>query len=579
MNITREVLEDYHEKITISLAKDDYWDNVKKALKRYGNKASIKGFRPGKIPPALVKKMYGNQIMAEEVSQLLSEKLQGYLKEENLSVLGRPLAMFGTWPVIDVKQPEDYDFGYEIGLSPKFEIDLLNGKGKTFTYYKVEATDANIDEEIERQQIRHGNANTIEENATVEEGDNVFFKLVEILPEVSDEEEGREPLVRENAIPTDMLTEKGSKAIIGMKIGDSKKINLFDAIRKNREDVLRFILMATAEEYPDLGDKFQIEVTKISRITAAELDKDFFAKVLGLGEAETEEDFRTRLKEEIEKGNNQYTQRHLHNDFVNSLMETTNVILPTSFLQKYFSASLEQPIPAEYFEKEFSQYQQATRWNLIRNEIAKQKELKVEEEEIDVYIYSDIQRQLMQYAPQLLSDPERVNQFVENMKADRKYIEQAYLRILDDKIFATLEEIAKIEEKVVSSEEYEAIVKAANEADAAEETVNDGIEDAVIVEEKKPAKKTRSKKATGDNLTKVEGIGPKIASLFVAAGYDTFAKLAKAKTEDLEKILAENNLAHHKPGTWARQAQMAADGKWDELEKWQDELDGGKEVK
>ena len=92
-----------------------------------------------------------------------------------------------------------------------------------------------------------------------------------------------------------------------------------------------------------------------------------------------------------------------------------------------------------------------------------------------------------------------------------------------------------------------------------------------------PAKKTSKSKAKGDDLTIIEGIGPKSAEALVAAGVDTFAKLAKKKSEEISKILSDtsSSLAHLDPQTWAKQAQMAADGKFDELKQWQDVLDGG----
>jgi len=99
-----------------------------------------------------------------------------------------------------------------------------------------------------------------------------------------------------------------------------------------------------------------------------------------------------------------------------------------------------------------------------------------------------------------------------------------------------------------------------------------------VVEKKAPATKAVAKKATkADDLKKIEGIGPKIAELFVAAGIDTFAKLAKAPQKDLKAILeaAGSRYASKNPGSWPKQAKMAAEGKWDELKKWQDETKGG----
>jgi len=102
-------------------------------------------------------------------------------------------------------------------------------------------------------------------------------------------------------------------------------------------------------------------------------------------------------------------------------------------------------------------------------------------------------------------------------------------------------------------------------------------------ETKAPAKKAAPKKAAAkksgkaDDLKKIEGVGPKSAEALVAAGVDTFAKLAKMKPEAISEILVEasSNMAHLNTETWPKQAQLAADGKWDELQKWQDELDGG----
>ena len=91
----------------------------------------------------------------------------------------------------------------------------------------------------------------------------------------------------------------------------------------------------------------------------------------------------------------------------------------------------------------------------------------------------------------------------------------------------------------------------------------------------KPAKTKAPLKTKADDLKKIEGIGPKIASTLVEAGIDTFAKLAKANTEKIAEIISDVR-GNHVPDTWPKQAELAAEGKWDELKKWQDELDGGK---
>lgn len=97
----------------------------------------------------------------------------------------------------------------------------------------------------------------------------------------------------------------------------------------------------------------------------------------------------------------------------------------------------------------------------------------------------------------------------------------------------------------------------------------------VVAEAAPKAKKVAAK---GDDLKKVEGIGPKIAEAFVAAGVDSFEKLSNSSVEALKEILtaAGPQFASHDPETWPAQAKLAAEGKWDELKTWQDELNGGK---
>ncbi len=120
-----------------------------------------------------------------------------------------------------------------------------------------------------------------------------------------------------------------------------------------------------------------------------------------------------------------------------------------------------------------------------------------------------------------------------------------------------------------------------------EEAETTEVEENKATEAKAPAKKTEAKKAVPskapksdkvDDLTKIEGIGPKIAELINKAGMITFADLAKAKTEALQTILDEAGSRYktHDPSTWVEQSKLAAADKWDELKKLQDELDGGK---
>ena len=127
----------------------------------------------------------------------------------------------------------------------------------------------------------------------------------------------------------------------------------------------------------------------------------------------------------------------------------------------------------------------------------------------------------------------------------------------------------QVEEKIVPKTE-KAPVKEAPKAEVPKEEAPKA---------KAPKKAASKAKSDGDDLTKIEGIGPKLKSIFHEAGIMTFAEMAAKTADELREIMIAaggKRYARFNPDTWPAQAKLAAEGKWDELKKWQDELDGGK---
>src|ERR1700710_691127 len=91
MSISKENIDKLNAVVTINMAPADYTPRVEKALKDHAKKAKIPGFRPGMVPVAHIKKMYGKSILVDEVNNLLSDTLHNYIDEQKLAVLGQPL--------------------------------------------------------------------------------------------------------------------------------------------------------------------------------------------------------------------------------------------------------------------------------------------------------------------------------------------------------------------------------------------------------------------------------------------------------------------------------------------------------
>ncbi|HNP53242.1 MAG TPA: trigger factor family protein, partial [Ferruginibacter sp.] len=167
--IERENIGLLTDKITVKIKKEDYLPSFEKKLKEYSKQANIPGFRKGMVPAGLIKKMYGPSIFSDEVLRTVEKELYTYLSTEKPDIFAQPIPATNESVNMDVNQPTDYHFGFEIGLKPAFELPSLS-KGK-FTLHTVEVTDAMVNEEIDRMQIKGGK---MTEPETIDQDENVL---------------------------------------------------------------------------------------------------------------------------------------------------------------------------------------------------------------------------------------------------------------------------------------------------------------------------------------------------------------------------------------------------------------------
>src|SRR3954447_26455381 len=148
--VTRENIGLLTDKITVKIAKNDYLPSFEKALKNYGKQANIPGFRKGMVPAGMIKKMHGSSVFTDEVLRTVEKELTKYIQEEKPDIIGQPLPLDLDARQLDMNNPSDYAFAFEIGLKPPINIDLM---GITVTRHKVNITEGMIDEEVERLKV------------------------------------------------------------------------------------------------------------------------------------------------------------------------------------------------------------------------------------------------------------------------------------------------------------------------------------------------------------------------------------------------------------------------------------------
>ncbi|HEY1040898.1 MAG TPA: trigger factor family protein, partial [Bacteroidia bacterium] len=134
MNITKQQIDDLNAVVTIKVAPEDYQEKVDSALKRVQRQASMPGFRPGKVPTGMIKKMYGKSVLVDEMNKLLNDSIYQYINENKIEILGNPLP---KTPEADVNwdTQKEFSFDYDLGLAPALNFEVSDKMA--FDYHTV----------------------------------------------------------------------------------------------------------------------------------------------------------------------------------------------------------------------------------------------------------------------------------------------------------------------------------------------------------------------------------------------------------------------------------------------------------
>jgi len=172
--VTQQKQDDLVTQISVAVSKDDYLPQVNKSLKKIAKTAQMKGFRTGHVPLGMIKKMYGNNVLAEELDKILQDELYTFLEKEKINYLGRPMPIDDEKQEIELKGEKDYNFSFELGMAPEFEVNGLDDK---YTKYKVTVDDKTLDEEVNNLRRQYGKMSHPD---VISENDVLKVKLTEV---------------------------------------------------------------------------------------------------------------------------------------------------------------------------------------------------------------------------------------------------------------------------------------------------------------------------------------------------------------------------------------------------------------
>ncbi|WP_242922261.1 trigger factor [Pontibacter liquoris] len=435
MNITLNQTDSTNAQLKVVLEEADYAPKVDQQVKEYSKKAQIKGFRPGKVPAALVKKMYGKSILVEQINKLLQEEISKYIKDNDVKLLGEPLPE-PSQDNIDWDNQKNFEFTYQVGLLPDFNLPL----DKSVEGYSVALDQKTIDEAYENLKRQFGKTTNPE---TSEANDFIYGELKQVDGEFASK----------TLIPTARVVE-GQEKFLGVKAGD---VIRFD-IRKTFGDdnaALAHVTGLSKEVTADLNGEFEFTVDKINRTEAAELNQELFDKLFGKDEVKTEEEFDAKVRETIEENYKTEADNLLNRRIIDTLVDNVDVALPTEFFKRWLLVTNEGKLTAEQIDENFDQYTKELKWSMIKNKVVADNDLKVSNDEV---VAATKQKMLAQFnmpeIPEELAESMNnyANQYLQQDNG-RNYI-QEYEQLLAEKVLAKLKEQMTVVEKTITSEDF-----------------------------------------------------------------------------------------------------------------------------
>ncbi|QRY57505.1 trigger factor [Sphingobacterium siyangense] len=438
MNISHENVDAINAVVNVALAPEDYNPQVDKEIKAQAKKAKLPGFRPGQVPVGHIRRTYGKSILFDEINKLVNEKITNYIAENKLEVLGQPLPLEDdaqySWDYKD-----NFNFKYEIGLAPAFELPFT--AETEFTSYEIKADEETLADRIKNLRRSYGKMTNPEVS---EEGDVLYATLKQ------DKEEGLE---KTTSIRTDIVEDaKIKKSLVGLKKDDVVKIDVKKAFKT--EDLAR-ILGITEEEATALDvTKFELTVKNINRLEEADLNQEFFDKLFAEGEVTEEAQFTEKVKEEVENLFKQNSDQRLRNDMYTFGMEKVDVSFPEEFLKRWLKAT-NPSISEEELNEGFADFLNNLKWTIIENRVVTENGLEVKYDEVINLAKERIYAQIKMYNINEEPSDEQLNQFAIQLLQDREQGNRLFEEAKALKVFDHLKGLVKLNPSDIEYKEFE----------------------------------------------------------------------------------------------------------------------------
>ena len=449
MNISQEKIDNLNAVVKININPEDYQPRVDKAIKDQAKKAKLPGFRPGMVPAAHIKKMYGKSILVDEINNMLSDTLNKYLEDEQLEVLGQPLPKVDADKEYNWDFADNFEFNYEVGLAPAFDVSF--SADDHLTQYIIKVDDETLASRIKNIRRSYGKMT----NPDVSADDDVLYsELVQLSPDGSVFEGGISitASVRLDQIKNDTI----KASLIGLKKDDVITFDIQTAFDNDAAKIAG-LLKIDEETAADLKSDFRLTVKNVNRLEESDLNQEFFDKLFGQGTVTTEEEFRTKIIGELEGMMAQDADRKLQNDIYTYSLGKVDFELPDEFLKRWLKATNDKLSPEE-LSGGYHDFAQNLKWTLIENKIIKDNSIEITYDDVMDLAKERLRQQFMMYSPQGIDD-EQLGQYTVQYLQNKENANKIFEDVKAFKVFDYIRNVATLENKEILYTDFNKMVQ------------------------------------------------------------------------------------------------------------------------
>lgn len=433
--------------MTLTVEAEDYKEKVEKKLKEYRKKANVPGFRPGMVPMGLIKRQYGTAVKVDIINQILGQEIYKYVNDNKIKMLGEPMPSEKQVPQ-DLEGDGPFEFIFDIAVAPDFTI-TLSDKDKV-TYYDIKADDQLVDSQIDMLASRSGHYEKVED---YDENQRDMLKGdLRQLDADGNTLEGGITVADAVLMPQYIKVEDQKKLFDGAHLGDIITFNPKKAYPESDAEVAA-LLKLKKEEVADLTSDFSYQITEISRFVKSEINQALFDQVYGEGVVNSEEEFRSKVRENI-KGQLQaeadfqfltdvrkYTEEKVGEltfpeELLKRVMKNNNKDKDEKFVDEHFDASIKE-----------------LKWHLIKEQLVAATEVKIDDEEVKATAKELARAQFAQYGMNDVPD-DYLDNYAQDILKNREQIDGIVDRTIDRKLTVALKNVVKLDVKEVTLEEF-----------------------------------------------------------------------------------------------------------------------------